>query len=79
MAVCLRRCESPRGNGLTAVQLWANRGFEDLACRSDWGKANGVFTFNTAGLEILRLARSRGHRTVMEQTIAPGSRDNAAG
>jgi glycosyltransferase involved in cell wall biosynthesis len=35
------------------------------------GKANAVWTFNGAGLELLRHARSRGMLTIMEQTIAP--------
>jgi glycosyltransferase involved in cell wall biosynthesis len=36
-----------------------------------WGKATGVYTFNTAGLELLRAARERGMCAIMEQTIAP--------
>ncbi|MGO9113075.1 MAG: glycosyltransferase family 4 protein [Thermoguttaceae bacterium] len=67
----VKRARVPQGAGMTPVFLWANRAFGDLVCRSDWGQASAVFTFNTAGLEILRLARSRGHRAVMEQTIAP--------
>jgi hypothetical protein len=35
------------------------------------GKANAVWTFNSAGLELLRHARSRGMLAIMEQTIAP--------
>ncbi|MBK6741983.1 MAG: glycosyltransferase family 4 protein [Hydrogenophilales bacterium] len=35
------------------------------------GNADGVYTFNGAGLELMQYARSRGLRTVMEQTIAP--------
>lgn len=31
----------------------------------------GVYTFNTAGLELLRWARDRGVTAIMEQTIAP--------
>ncbi len=68
----LRRARVSHGAALTAVFLWANHAFAERVCRSDWGAANAVFTYNSAGLEILRLARSRGKRTVMEQTIAPG-------
>ena len=68
----LRRARVSHGADLTAVYLWANHAFAERVCRSDWGAANAVFTYNSAGLEILRLARSRGQRTVMEQTIAPG-------
>jgi glycosyltransferase involved in cell wall biosynthesis len=68
----MKRARASQGAGMTSAFLWANRTFGDLVCRSDWGQGNAVFTFNTAALEILRLARSRGCRAVMEQTIAPG-------
>jgi glycosyltransferase involved in cell wall biosynthesis len=53
------------------AHVWANERF----CRNilDAGLADGagVFTFNGAGLELLRAARADGRRAVMEQTIAP--------
>ena len=55
----------------TSTYLWANQAFCRAVCRSDWGAATGVFTFNGAGLEILAEGRRRGLRTVTEQTIAP--------
>ncbi len=68
----MKRARVSQGAGMTSVFLWVNRAFGDLVCRSDWGEASAVFTFNTAGLEVLRLARSRGHQAVMEQTIRRG-------
>jgi glycosyltransferase involved in cell wall biosynthesis len=55
----------------TAVYLWAGRRFGELILRQGLGDAGGVYTFNSAGLEVLRDARCRGLHAVMEQTIAP--------
>jgi glycosyltransferase involved in cell wall biosynthesis len=55
----------------TAVHLWAGTVFCEAVIRSGLGNARGVYTFNSAGLELLRHARERGLRTVVEQTIAP--------
>jgi glycosyltransferase involved in cell wall biosynthesis len=65
------RCKTP--SDIKRCFLWANRTFCQKVCRSDWGAANAVFTFNGAGLEILERARRDGLRTVMEQTIAPNA------
>lgn len=54
-----------------AVHLWAGRRFGELILRRGLGDAGGVYTFNSAGLEVLRAARAGGLRAVMEQTIAP--------
>ena len=56
---------------LTGIFLAANRDFCRRVCRCDWDRAQAVYTFNAAGLEILEEARRRGLRTVCEQTIAP--------
>jgi len=69
-----RRCRAARNaSEMTGTFLWANRHFGELVCASDWGRADSVFTFNGAGLEILQRARREGLRTVMEQTIAPSA------
>ncbi len=56
----------------TDAHLWSGEKF----CRLVLGHASfegvdGVYTFNGAGHELLRHARERGVRAVMEQTIAP--------
>jgi glycosyltransferase involved in cell wall biosynthesis len=66
-----RRNAARNANELTAVYLWAGRRFCELMLRRGLGTAGAVFTFNSAGLEVLRHARLRGLRTIMEQTIAP--------
>ena len=48
-----------------------NQRFGDWVARQDWAGAESIFVYNTAALEILREARRRGVRGVMEQTIAP--------
>ena len=55
----------------TAVFLWNDSKFCHRVNASPWGNARGVFTFNNAALEILQMARARGLKAVMEQTIAP--------
>ena len=64
-----RRAHSPAEQ--TAAFLWCGREFCRLVNATPWDGAGGVFTFNSAGLETLQLARGLGLRAVMEQTIAP--------
>jgi len=54
-----------------AVHLWAGTEFCRRILKKGVGGAGAVFTFNSAGLEILQRARREGLRAVMEQTIAP--------
>jgi len=56
---------------MTAAYLWANREFCRRAVNRGLGNASGVYTFNSAGLELLQFAHSQGLLSVMEQTIAP--------
>jgi glycosyltransferase involved in cell wall biosynthesis len=58
---------------ITDAYLWAGQEFCRRIIRQGLGAAQGVYTFNSAGLELLRHARSRGLFTVMEQTIAPAA------
>ena len=67
--LCQRRARSPAE--LTRVHLWAGREFCRRIIRHGLGGATGVYTFNSAGLELLEHARARGLFCVMEQTIAP--------
>lgn len=53
--------------------LWAAKRFNRRVLERGFGQASGVYTFNGAGLEILRGAVERGLETVMEQTSAPPS------
>ncbi|MEX2670953.1 MAG: glycosyltransferase family 4 protein [Phycisphaeraceae bacterium] len=50
-----------------------NRRFGELVVRRGLGEADAVYVFNGAGLEILRHARERGMRTIVDQTMAPVS------
>lgn len=69
----LRRNLAHSPSDRTRSFLWANRVFCQRVCRADWCDARAVFTYNTAGLEILERARARGLRTVSEQTIVPSA------
>ncbi len=55
----------------TATHLWAGQTFCGLALSQGLQGASGVYTFNSAGLELLEHARERGLFSVMEQTCAP--------
>jgi hypothetical protein len=67
----LRR--SKNSSALTAAYLWSAKEFTRRILDSGLGEASGVYTFNSAGLELLQAARTAGLRAVMEQTIAPKS------
>jgi glycosyltransferase involved in cell wall biosynthesis len=64
-----RRAKSP--GELTATHLWAGREFCRRILRCGLGDGQAVYTFNSAGLEVLTHARARGLLTVVEQTSAP--------
>jgi glycosyltransferase involved in cell wall biosynthesis len=57
---------------MTAAHLWAGREFCRRVIRTGLGNANSVYTYNSAGLELLEHARGAGKLAVMEQTIAAG-------
>jgi len=56
-----------------AAYLWSGREFCRRVVAGGFGAAKSVYVFNSAGLEILTAARSRGLKGVVEQTIAPRS------
>jgi glycosyltransferase involved in cell wall biosynthesis len=49
----------------------ANCEFGRLVARRGLGRADAVYVFNGAGLEILRHARQAGMKTILDQTMAP--------
>jgi glycosyltransferase involved in cell wall biosynthesis len=55
------------------VHLWAGQEFCRRVLKAGFGLAGGVFTFNSAGLEVLQRAKQTGLKAVTEQTIAPMS------
>lgn len=63
-----RRAKVP--GAITAASLWAGSELCRRAIRHGLGNATGVFTYNSAGLELMRHARRSGQFCVMEQTIA---------
>jgi glycosyltransferase involved in cell wall biosynthesis len=65
-----RRAESPES--AAAAHLWAGRELCRRVIRKGLGNAGAVFTYNSAGLELLQHARTEGKLAVMEQTIAAG-------
>ena len=56
-----------------AAYLWSGREFCRQVIAKGFGKAESVYVFNSAGLEILQEARRRGLKGMVEQTIAPRS------
>ena len=57
--------------GRFLVHLWAGEEFCRRIVNEGFGSAGGVFTFNSAGLEVLQRAKQSGLNAVTEQTIAP--------
>ena len=66
-----RRSRAFSPSEVTATHLWAGRTFCGLVLETGLEGADGVYVFNSAGLEILQEARRRGLAAVVEQTIAP--------
>ncbi len=66
-----RRSAANTESETTATHLWAGRRFGELVLAKGFGDAGFVYTYNSAGLEILEAAKSEGLQAVMEQTIAP--------
>lgn len=56
---------------MTAAFLWANKAFCQQVLAQKLNPHTGIYTFNSAGLEILQAAHQQGRPTIMEQTIAP--------
>jgi hypothetical protein len=66
------RCWGARGQEeQTRVYLWAGREFCERVLQEGFGEAGGVYTFNSAGLELLEEAKRQGLLGVVEQIIAP--------
>jgi len=57
----------------TRVYLWAGGRFCQLILDAGLGEAGGVYTFNSAGLELLSETNRQGLFGVVEQTIVPAS------
>jgi glycosyltransferase involved in cell wall biosynthesis len=55
----------------TLAYLWAGRQICEQVLAEGLEGATGVYTFNSAGLELLKAARQQGLCAIMEQTIAP--------
>jgi glycosyltransferase involved in cell wall biosynthesis len=64
-----RRAVTP-SQRLQAYAKW-NRAFGELVCKSWPDAADAAYGFNSAALEILRHARSRQARCILDQTAAP--------
>lgn len=66
-----RRASAASPGAMTNTHLWAGKRFCEMVLAKGFCGAEGVYTFNSAGLELLTAARQQGLRAVMEQTIAP--------
>lgn len=55
----------------TRAFVWAGKAFGANVTRHGFEGASAVYTYNTAGVEILEAAKRRGLFTVVEQTIVP--------
>jgi glycosyltransferase involved in cell wall biosynthesis len=67
----LLRSKAKTPEAQAAAFVWAGEAFCKQLIAQDMGRGTHTFSYNTAGFEWMREARSRGLRLVMEQTIAP--------
>ncbi len=67
----LRRTRPMTARQAADLHLWAGREFCRRVLASGFGKADTVYVFNTAALELSQAARRLGLRVVHEQTIPP--------
>jgi len=67
----LRQGRARTPEQLTATYLWAGTEFCRRVIRHRLGNARAVYTFNSAGLELLEHARQKGLLRATEQTSAP--------
>ncbi len=67
----MRRRRAAVQGSTTAVDLWAGKELCRQVIRVGMGHAKSVFTYNSAGLELMQHSRAVGVRTIMEQTVAP--------
>jgi glycosyltransferase involved in cell wall biosynthesis len=72
-----RQAAARTAEALTAVHLWAGEAFSNAVLGHGFGGSGGVYTFNSAGLGLLRRARELGLIAVVEQTIAPAAIEDA--
>ena len=70
-AMRLRRASTSRKHDETF--LWAGKALAASVLSHGFGAARSLYVFNTAGLELARVARESGVRIILEQTIAPRS------
>jgi hypothetical protein len=68
-----RRSVARTPTEVTAAHLWAGEAFCRMVLRRGFKDATTLFTYTSAGLELMTAARRAGLRTVMEQIIAPRS------
>jgi glycosyltransferase involved in cell wall biosynthesis len=66
-----RRRLSPTGRQFTEACLWAGSELCRRVIHRGLGNAKSVYTYNSAGLELLQHARVRGLFAITEQTFAP--------
>ncbi len=67
----IRRAKIKDGTDYLSTHLWAGKTFCDLILKKGIKNCNGIYTFNGAGLELLREGKNWGIQTIVEQTIAP--------
>lgn len=67
----MRRQGARSLSDMTAIYLWAGKAFNHLIIKHGIDDSTAVYTFNTAGLELMKEAKRNGLKAIMEQTIAP--------
>lgn len=58
-------------DSLIKTNLWAGKTFNNLVLKNMVHNSDGFYTFNSAGLEILKYCQLNGKAGILDQTIAP--------
>lgn len=66
-----RRAQASSFSKSMEAHIWAGRTFGERVVARGLNAADAVYTFNSAGLELLRHARRQALRGIVEQTIVP--------
>ncbi|MBE9049468.1 glycosyltransferase family 4 protein [Nostocales cyanobacterium LEGE 11386] len=68
-----QKLKQAQGEDLSSIFVWANKEFSRKILQRGLGKANVIYGFNGASLELFQYAKQKGMRCILDQTLAERS------
>ncbi|YAF95693.1 MAG: glycosyltransferase family 4 protein [Nodularia sp. CChRGM 3473] len=68
-----QKLKQAQGEDLSSIFVWANKEFSRKILQRGLGKANVIYGFNGASLELFQYAKQKGIRCILDQTLAERS------